>query len=163
MSEIISGYEDCHPVNQPTLQDADRAAFEREYASRAEFVDAISLCKNPDGTYQQALARMCFKWFCKGQAAKADSRAINEALDSSLQTNQAMGKKLTAMHGELQAAATRYEDALRIAKTALETAEHHIKITTYQKEAYQGIVTKYEGQPYIFYALATITKLLGEK
>ena len=57
----------------------------------------------------------------------------------------------------------RYRAALQEAQTALETAEYHIKLTTYEKEAHQGIVSKYTPPLYIAHALATINKLLGEK
>ncbi len=43
-----------------------REAFEAQYASGDGFSDAISLARREDGEYEQALARMCFKWFCKG-------------------------------------------------------------------------------------------------
>jgi hypothetical protein len=55
------------------MSDTVREKFEQEYKCGDECIDALSLCTNPDGTYQQALARMCFKWFCKGQAAQADA------------------------------------------------------------------------------------------
>jgi hypothetical protein len=58
------------------MTDKTREAFEAQYASGDAFSDAISLARRDDGEYEQALARMCYKWFCKGQAATsaADAR-----------------------------------------------------------------------------------------
>lgn len=50
--------------------DKQREAFEREYATGDAVSDSISLARREDGEYEQALARMCFKWFCKGQKAR---------------------------------------------------------------------------------------------
>lgn len=57
------------------MDDRVREAFERDYACGDEIIDALSLCRNPDGTYQQALARMCYKWFCKGRASTEAAEA----------------------------------------------------------------------------------------
>lgn len=46
-----------------------RVDFERQYASGDDVSDAISLARRDDGEYEQALARLCFKWFCKGRTA----------------------------------------------------------------------------------------------
>lgn len=51
-------------------QDWEREAFEAEYASGDPWSDAISLARREDGEYYQALARMCFKWFCKGNKSR---------------------------------------------------------------------------------------------
>jgi len=50
--------------------DGEREKFEKEYASGDAVSDAISLARREDGEYEQALARMCFKWFRKGHEAK---------------------------------------------------------------------------------------------
>lgn len=52
-------------------QEEQRAAFEREYATGDAVSDSISLARREDGEYEQALARMCFKWFCKGQKGRS--------------------------------------------------------------------------------------------
>lgn len=49
---------------------SEREAFELQYASGDYASDAISLARRQDGEYEQALARLCFKWFCKGRKAK---------------------------------------------------------------------------------------------
>lgn len=49
--------------------DKQREMFEQMYATGDCFSDAISLAKDEDGTYEQALARLCYKWFSLGYSA----------------------------------------------------------------------------------------------
>ena len=45
-----------------------REAFEMEYKTGEPLIDIESLARRQDGEYETALARLCFKWFSKGQA-----------------------------------------------------------------------------------------------
>lgn len=57
-----------------------REAFEAAYSSGDCLSDAISLAYREDGEYEQSLARLCFKWFCKGyEANRAHAIAILES------------------------------------------------------------------------------------
>lgn len=60
------------------MTDTVREKFEKEYSSGDLCCDAISLARREDGEYEQALARMCFKWFCKGGAAHVSGNFIDE-------------------------------------------------------------------------------------
>lgn len=60
------------------MTDTMREKFEKEYSSGDLCCDAISLARREDGEYEQALARMCFKWFCKGSAASVSGNFIDE-------------------------------------------------------------------------------------
>lgn len=60
------------------MDDKIREAFEREYSMGDVMGDAISMARREDGEYEQALARLCFKWFCKGQAALASKTQVTE-------------------------------------------------------------------------------------
>lgn len=46
-----------------------RQAFESEYSSGDTICDAMSMARRDDGEYEQSLARLCWKWFQKGNAA----------------------------------------------------------------------------------------------
>lgn len=45
-----------------------RERFEREYGCGDPISDAMSLARREDGEYEQSLARLCFRWFCKGRS-----------------------------------------------------------------------------------------------
>lgn len=57
-----------------------REAFEATYSSGDVISDAMSLARRGDGEYEQSLARLCFKWFCRGRACSASDLTM---LDSS--------------------------------------------------------------------------------
>lgn len=67
--------------------EGDREAFEREYASGDCVSDAISLARRDDGDYEQALARMCYKWFCKGKAASSTPVVNREDVRDEMRIN----------------------------------------------------------------------------
>ena len=49
-----------------------RKDFEAVYSTGESIIDAHSLAMRDDGEYEQALARLCFKYFSKGyQAGRA--------------------------------------------------------------------------------------------
>jgi len=50
-----------------------RKAFEELYSSGDNICDAMSMAKRDDGEYEQALARLCSKWFNKGHQAALQS------------------------------------------------------------------------------------------
>lgn len=69
---------DAKPVDdaaQAEPTDAEvREAFERDYSCGDPLIDGESLARNSDGTYETALARLCFKWFGKGRALQSKGR-----------------------------------------------------------------------------------------
>lgn len=61
-----------------------REKFEKEYQTGDFISDAISLARRTDGEYEQSLARLCWKWFQKGNAAGEPSASpqLNTALET---------------------------------------------------------------------------------
>lgn len=51
-----------------------RKEFESMYSVGDRIVDSHSLAMREDGEYEQALARMCFKWFSRGYQVAARER-----------------------------------------------------------------------------------------
>lgn len=61
--------------------DDAREVFEKEYSTGEPLIDAESLSRRPDGEYEVALARLCFKWFLKGRAATAPKHSPSQWLN----------------------------------------------------------------------------------
>lgn len=75
------------------MENKMREEFEVKYGTGDRLVDSISLAIREDGEYEQALARLCFKWFSHGHRAgrnhpiEVSLEEAARALDISLKIN----------------------------------------------------------------------------
>lgn len=69
LDEQIEQALTAHEAAKAAAPDDVREAFEASYRTGESYLDAESLARRPDGEYEAALARLCFKWFGLGHAA----------------------------------------------------------------------------------------------
>lgn len=107
--------------------EAIRQEFEAKYSSGDVISDAMSLARRDDGEYEQSLARLCFKWFCRGRVCShsdltmLDSPEMVEAIMRGIYSSR--GEKFTYDQAKEWAA----KDGYIVAKCAIDLLEIEAK------------------------------------